>query len=467
MPNEALYISTRGQTEPVSFQDAVLMGLATDGGLLLPREIPDLSGRLDDLAALPYPELATAVMLPFVAGSLSEAELHELVARSCATFRHPDVTPLVPAGPVHILELFHGPTLAFKDVALQLLGNLFEHILARTGQELNILGATSGDTGSAAIAGVRGRHGIHIFIMHPHGRVSPLQERQMTSVLDANVHNIAIEGTFDDGQRVPEGDSSTTSRSSGEYSLGAVNSVNWARVLAQVVYYFHAAFRLRASTGCAKIQVSVPTGNFGGHLRRVRRHAHGRAPSPASSWRPTRTTFSPASSTPGIYERGEVFATSSPSMDIQVASNFERYLYYRVGEDAGRMRELMATFARTGRIALDGGEPAIVAGSGNQAQTLATIATYQREHGYLLDPHTAVGVAVGERFLDPDCPTVCLATAHPAKFPDTIRQAVGTDLAHHPILDALVDLPTRCVVLPATKDAIQGFMRDQLAAANA
>ncbi|MDX9980139.1 MAG: threonine synthase [Lentisphaeria bacterium] len=460
MPSTALYLSTRGQTDAVSFQDAVLMGLATDGGLLLPREIPDFSGQLDQLAALPYPELATRIMLPFVAGSLSEAELRELVRRSYATFRHPEVTPLVPAGPVHILELFHGPTLAFKDVALQFLGNLFEHILAKTGGRLNILGATSGDTGSAAIAGVRGRRGIHIFIMHPKGKVSPLQERQMTSVLDDNVHNIAIEGTFDDGQRVLK-EVFNDLPFKRDYHLGAVNSVNWARVLAQIVYYFHAALRLRAATGKPRIQASVPTGNFGdifaGYLA-VRMGAPIARLILATNENDILARFFNT----GVYARGPVFATSSPSMDIQVASNFERYLYYRVGENGARIRELMDGFARDGRLALEPGDPLIVADAGSQPDTLATIAAYHRDHGYLLDPHTAVGVAVAERFLDPELPTVCLATAHPAKFPATIREAVGADLARHPILDALAELPTRCATLPASKPAIEQFMRDRL-----
>jgi threonine synthase len=460
MSHNALYISTRGQTDPVSFQDAVLMGLATDGGLLLPREIPDLSSQLQALAKLSYPELATAVMLPFVEGSLTEAELRDLVQRSYATFRHEEITPLVQAGPVHIMELFHGPTLAFKDVALQFLGNLFEHILAQTGEKLNILGATSGDTGSAAIAGVRGKHGIHIFVMHPNGKVSPLQERQMTSVLDDNVHNIAVEGTFDDGQRVLK-EVFNDLPFKKEYSLGAVNSVNWARVLAQVVYYFHAAFRLRETTGCKQIQVSVPTGNFGDIFAGYVAMRLG-APVSRLILATNENDILARFFNTGTYSLGEVFATSSPSMDIQVASNFERYLYYRVGEDAARVRGLMAEFGKTGQISLDGTDPAIVAGSGSQVQTLKTIATYYHDHGYLLDPHTAVGVSVAERFLDDKIPTVCLATAHPAKFPDTIREAVGEDVAHHPILDALAGLPTRCTVLPATKDAIQTFMRDRL-----
>jgi threonine synthase len=465
MSHNALYISTRGQTDSVSFQDAVLMGLATDGGLLLPREIPDLSGQLDELAKLSYPELAAAVMLPFVEGSLTEDELRDLVVRSYSTFRHEEITPLVEAGPVHIMELFHGPTLAFKDVALQFLGNLFEHILAKTGEKLNILGATSGDTGSAAIAGVRGKHGIHIFVMHPNGKVSPLQEMQMTSVLDENVHNIAVEGTFDDGQRVLK-EIFNDLPFKKEYSLGAVNSVNWARVLAQVVYYFHAAFRMREATGCEQIQVSVPTGNFGDIFAGYVAMRLG-APVSRLILATNENDILSRFFNTGEYSLGEVFATSSPSMDIQVASNFERYLYYRVGEDAAGVRELMAEFAKTGKISLGGADETIVAGSGDQAETLKTIATYYRDHGYLLDPHTAVGVSVAERFLDDEIPTVCLATAHPAKFPDTIREAVGEDVAHHPILDALKGLPTRCTVLPATKDAIQGFMRDKLPAQGA
>jgi len=437
-----------------------MMGLATDGGLLLPREIPDASDRLDAWRRLTYPELAAALMRDFVGGDLGDAVLNELAARSYAAFAHPEIVPVRSVGPLHVLELFHGPTLAFKDVALQFLGNLFEHILRQTGRSLNILGATSGDTGSAAIAGVRGKANMHIFIMHPHGKVSPTQERQMTTVPDDNVHNIAVKGTFDDGQRVLKEIFNDIPFKTA-YSLGAVNSVNWARVLAQIVYYFHAAFRVGERTGRRQVQVCVPTGNFGdifaGYLAR-------RMGAPISRLilATNENDILARFFNTGVYQRGDVRPTTSPSMDIQVASNFERYLYYRVGEAPERVRDLMATFANTGRIQVPGQDPAFVAGTGGVAEAATVIRRYHREYDCLLDPHTAVGVVVAERFLKADAPTICLATAHPAKFPETIRQAVGRDVAHHPIIDRLADLPTRCATLPATKSAVQAFIRETL-----
>jgi threonine synthase len=398
-------------------------------------------------------------MRPFVGSSLSDRDLSSLVSRSYAVFTDPEVVPVRSVGPVHILELFHGPTLAFKDIALQFLGNLFEHVLTRTGTGLNILGATSGDTGSAAIAGVRGKRNMSIFVMHPHGKVSAIQERQMTTVLDANVHNIAIEGTFDDGQRVLKEIFSDIAFKS-EYRLGAVNSVNWARVLAQVVYYFHAAFRVQEQTGASEIQVSVPTGNFGdifaGYIAR-RMGAPIRRLILATNENDILARFFNT----GLYERGPVRQTTSPSMDIQVASNFERYLYYRVGRDPERVRSLMSMFARGGRIELGGREQAIVAGCGTVDDTAGTIRRYFQHYDYVLDPHTAVGVTVAERHLDDDIPTVCLATAHPAKFPDTIREVVGEDVARHPTIDRLMDLPTRCTVLPASKAAVEALIREK------
>jgi threonine synthase len=429
----------------------------------LPAVIPDLSRELDAWRKLSYPDLAAAVMQPFVGADVPDATFRDLVNRAYATFSHPEITPLVPVGPVHILELFHGPTLAFKDVALQVLGNLFEHILRQTGQALNIVGATSGDTGSAAIHGVRGRAGIHIFIMHPHQRVSPVQERQMTTVLDANVHNIAVEGTFDDGQRVLKelfSDLEFKTR----YRLGAVNSVNWARVLAQVVYYFYAAFRVQERTGAALAQIAVPTGNFGdifaGYVA-LRLGAPIRRLILATNENDILVRFFDT----GIYELGLVHETLSPSMDIQVASNFERYLFYRLNQDPERVQNAMAQFRRDGRLAIQGTDPLFAAGRGNRQETLAAIRGYYQRYGYLLDPHTAVGVAVAERFLDPACPTVCLATAHPAKFGGAIREALGQDVARHPAIDALAGLPTRCVVLPATRQDVGDFIAGTLAAA--
>ena len=461
MPEPTRYISTRGQTDPVSFQDAVLMGLATDGGLLLPEAIPQVTERLATWERLDYASLASAVMRLFIGrGDISDSALSDLVSRSYAQFSRPEVVPLQVVGPLYILELFHGPTLAFKDIALQFLGNLFEHILSRTGRTLNVVGATSGDTGSAAIAGIRGRANMHIFIMHPRGRVSPVQERQMTTVLDDNVHNIALEGTFDDGQRIlKEMFSDIPFRR--RYHLGAVNSLNWARILAQIVYYFTACFEARRLTGADRIQACVPTGNFGDILAGYLAKRMG-APIDRLILATNENDILSRFFRTGVYCKGEVRATLSPSMDIQIASNFERYLFYRVGKDPGTLRALMREFAERGAISLDGTDPSFVADSGTREDTLAAIQRYYTQYGYLLDPHTAVGVSVAERFLRVDAPTVCLATAHPAKFGGAIRDALGSDVATHPSIDQLADLPTRCTALPARREAVQAFIANTL-----
>jgi threonine synthase len=453
----AQYISTRGGIVPVNFCDAVMMGLADDGGLILPVDIPP-AGDLGDLARLPYRDLALAVMRPFIGDAIPEADLKSLIDRSYDTFRHPEITPVVAVDDLHILELFHGPTLAFKDVALQFLGNLFEYILERRNTELNILGATSGDTGSAAIYGVRGKDRIRIFIMHPHNRVSPIQERQMTTVLDDNVHNIAIQGTFDDGQRILKEIFGDIEFKSGHH-LGAVNSVNWARVLAQIVYYFYGAFRMQETTGADTVQVAVPTGNFGdifaGYLAKRMGAPISRLVLAANDNDILSRFFNT-----GTYELDTVVETLSPSMDIQVASNFERYLYYRLGQDAKAVKDAMQAFARTGKLVVAGEDPEFVAGSGSVQDTLDTIRDIHESTGYLLDPHTAVGVAVARQNKLPDSPTLCLATAHPAKFPDAIIKATGKNLAHHPEIDGILDLETRCEILPAEKPAVMEFMRN-------
>lgn len=456
-PDTALYGSTRGGIEPVNFNDAVMMGLATDGGLILPLDIPRFDD-LEHLRTLDYRSLALEIMRPFVGDAIPGDVLHNLVHRSYDRFRHPDVVPVVAVDGLHILELFHGPTLAFKDVALQFLGNLFEHILEQRGDELNILGATSGDTGSAAIYGVRGKDRIRIFIMHPHNRVSPVQERQMTTVLDENVHNIAIKGTFDDGQRILKqifGDIEFKTR----YRLGAVNSVNWARVLAQIVYYFHGAFRVQDATGADSVQVAVPTGNFGdifaGYLARKMGAPIQRLILAANDNDILARFFNT-----GIYQVERVVETLSPSMDIQVASNFERYLFYRLGQNPQAVRDAMAAFGKSGTLEIPGGDPDFAAGAGSVQETLDTIRNTHEATGYLLDPHTAVGIAVARRHDLPDCPTLCLATAHPAKFPDAIRKATGKDLAHHPVIDGILDLKTKCQVLQADEQTITRFMRE-------
>jgi len=449
------YLSTRGQIEPVSFCDAVMMGLARDKGLLLPESIPDVRGELARWATLSYTELAYEVVRLF-ATDIPAAELRDIIERSYSTFTHEEVVPLVPVGELYVQELFHGPTLAFKDCALQVLGNLFEHILKARGGRLNILGATSGDTGSAAIYGVRGKAGIHIFILHPDGKVSPVQERQMTAVLDANVHNVAIAGTFDDGQRIVKelfGDLEFKDA----YDLGAVNSVNWARVLVQVVYYFHGALRACRESGRESIRVCVPTGNFGNIFAGWLAREMG-APISQLILATNENDILARYFRTGEYSMGDVHPTLSPSMDIQVASNFERFLYYAVGQDPAEVRRLMAAFAESGRITvpLAAGEPAIIAGVGNTAETLATIGETYRTSQYVLDPHSAVGVAVANRLRAAGEPIVCLATAHPAKFADAVKQATGRDdLTHHPAIDGLMDAETRCAKLPATTDAIR------------
>lgn len=454
------YVSTRGQIEPVEFQDAVLMGLADDGGLIIPESIPDVAGRLGEWKSLDYSDLAFEILRLFV-GDIPESDLKSLIEKTYADAFDPAPAVTVQVGPVYILELWHGPTLAFKDIALQLLGNLFEYILARRGGRLNILGATSGDTGSAAIAGCRGRAGIDIFIMHPAGRVSAVQQRQMTTVLDENVHNIALAGNFDDCQEIMKTLAADLDFK-GKYSLGAVNSVNWARVLAQIVYYFKAVFEIQAQTGARQVQVEVPTGNFGDVLAGWYARQMG-LPISRLILATNENDILARFFSSGEYSLGKLSQTLSPSMDIQVASNFERYLYYKVGCDAGRLRALMDEFARTGSLRVEVGDDGlvdsdIVAGVGTQADVLATIGKYHEQYDYLLDPHTAVGVAVAEAMGVSDDPLVALSTAHPAKFPDAIKKATGKDLAHHPAIDALADLPTRCVELPNDIEVVREFI---------
>ncbi len=457
------YISTRGENERRGFEDAVMTGLARDGGLLLPDMIPNVADKLHAWRDLSYTNLAFEVMRIYA--DIPETELRDLITRSYATFRHPDITPVRSVGDIHILELFHGPTLAFKDVALQFLGNTFEYVLKKTGQEMNILAATSGDTGSAAIDGVKGREHINIFVMHPHGRVSPLQERQMTTVPDANVFNIAVEGTFDDCQRIMKTIFSDLEFKD-RFSLGTVNSINWARVLAQIVYYFFAAFRVMRLTGAKSVQFSIPTGNFGDIFAGYVAARMGLPISRLVLATNENDILSRFFNT-GIYSCDDVHATISPSMDIQVASNFERYLYYRLGANPAALRQIMLQFETDKKITvapLANGhiDDLICAGSGNTRQTLATIKEFQARYGYLLDPHTAVGVHVAKPYVTQNSPMICLATAHPAKFSQAIQEATGADLAHHPILDALRDLPTRCAILPASETAIRQHMEKNI-----
>ncbi len=457
------YVSTRGGVEPVSFSEAVMMGLATDGGLLLPESFPSVDDEtLKRWAGLPFGELAIEVMWPYVGEDISREELASLVERSYATFSHPEVTPVVNAGERRILELFHGPTAAFKDVALQFLGNLFEHLLERSGGRLNILGATSGDTGSAAIYGVRGQERIDIFILHPHKRVSPIQERQMTTVLDANVHNIAIEGTFDDGQRIVK-ELFNDLEFKDEYSLGAVNSINWARILAQVVYYFYAWARVTDGDTSQSVSFSVPTGNFGDIFAGYVAKSMG-LPVDRLILATNRNDILSRFINSGVYQTGEVFPTISPSMDIQVSSNFERYLYFLMDRDPSKVRDLMNQMATEGKLEVPEEKREQVAGTFvaaavNEEQTLEQIRQTYAECGYILDPHTAVGVKAAEAYPD----AICLATAHPAKFADAVEQAIGHEAPPPPSLQGLMEKDTRCEVLAADAGVIRDYMKSTLA----
>jgi len=456
------YVSTRGQTPPMAFQDAIITGLAPDGGLLVPATIPDVSAQLDSWRDLTFVELAIEVMGCFI-DDIPRADLRGIVERAYATFDHPQVAPLVDLGETQVLELFHGPTLAFKDVALQFLGQLFDYTLGERSGRLNILGATSGDTGSAAIAGVRGKGNVNIAVMFPRGRVSPLQQLQMTTIADVNVHCLSIDGSFDDCQSIMKrafADVPFKTR----YDLGAVNSVNWARVLAQVVYYVYSALKCDEGDG---VDVSVPTGNFGNIFAAYVARRMG-VPLERLLLGTNENNILSVFFNTGDYTKGAVHHTISPSMDIQVASNFERFLYFGFDEDGQRVSEFMAAFGRSGSSSVTrellAREP-ITATAIDTKQTLATIERVYKLHGYVLDPHTAVGVAAAD-VLAPatarERPMVCVATAHPAKFPAAIRMALPHIDARHPRLDALQSLPERLVELPATDAAVRDYMEANL-----
>lgn len=453
------YISTRGGINPIPFKDAVMMGLASDGGLLLPQSYPAVTReQLESWRSLSYPELAFEVISRYV-DDIPASDLKSLIKRSYASFTHPEVTPLVKKNGVYILELFHGVTLAFKDVALQFLGNLFEYILAERNQTLNIIGATSGDTGSAAIHGVRGKKGISIFILHPLGKTSAVQALQMTSVTDVNVHNIAVRGTFDDCQDMVKelfGDLEFKEK----YSLGAVNSINWARVLAQVVYYFYAWLRVTDETD-APVNFSVPTGNFGDIFAGYVAKRMGLPVDKlllATNENNILTRFINTSD----YSLGTVVSTVSPSMDIQIASNFERYLFHLFAENPDRVKEVFVELKEHGCISCTPDEMALVrkdfcSVSVNQAATLQTIRDFYADTGYLLDPHTAVGVKAALGLLPPDSARICLATAHPAKFSETVEQSLGFQVPAPESVQELYGKPTRCEIMDADIDKVREF----------
>lgn len=420
------FISTRGKTAGLGFIDAVLMGLADDGGLLVPKAIPQVSG--DTLAKwqqLSYPELALEIMSLYVDGEIPRDELKALIDSSYSTFRSKDVTPVRKLkDDLYVLELFHGPTFAFKDIALQFLGNLYSYISRTNHSIIHILGATSGDTGASAIEGVRGKEGIKICILHPKGKVSKVQELQMTTVDDRNVLNLAVDGNFDDCQRIIKELFADVSFKN-EYHLRAINSINFARILAQTVYYFYAYFELLNHGVTGPIHFSVPTGNFGdifaGYLAKKMGLPAGKLILATNE-----NNILERFVNDGLYQPGEFHMTYSPSMDIQVASNFERYLYYLLGEDGAAVSARMEAFRAEGRITVEGALLAQVqqdfaAASVENDDCLATIGQVHDDEGYLLDPHTACGVAAAGQLGARGEATVALATAHPAKFNEAIE----------------------------------------------
>ena len=451
------YVSTRGGSQPLPFTDAVLAGLAPDGGLLLPETFPNVRDRLSAWKTLSYTELAQALFRLYV-DDVPGQRLDAIVADAFGAFEHPEVAPLVQVGDRRLLELFHGPTLSFKDIALQVLGRLFEHVLGARGGRLNVLGATSGDTGSAAIAGVRGRPGMRIFMLYPSGRTSALQELQMTAVADANVHCLAIDGSFDDCQGILKsllGDPILKRR----HRLGAVNSINWARVLAQMSYYAYAALASPAPPVFV-----VPTGNFGNIFAGLAVREMG-VPIAGFVLATNDNDILARFVQTGVYGRRQVRRTLSPSMDIQVASNFERFVHLRLGRDPVRTKAFMAAFGETGQARLADGRapaPGVEAVAVDDATTLATMRAVHARHGYLPDPHTAVGLAAAEPLArDDGAPVICLAVAHPAKFPQAVARAVGeAGVATHPTLAALADAPRRRVELPAERQAVERYVRD-------
>jgi threonine synthase len=445
------YLSTRGQTPPVRFSEAVATGLAPDGGLYLPEALPDLSGDLKRFEGLGYADLCFEFLRIF-ANDLEPATLRQIIAKSYTHFSDPAIAPLKQLGKnLYVLELFHGPTLAFKDFALQLLGNLYEHQCAVRKETINVLGATSGDTGAAAIHGLLGKPGTAIFILYPEGRVSPLQERQMTCTGADNVFAIAVDGTFDHAQSALKeifGDQEFRLR----HRLSAVNSINLARVLAQCVYYLSAWLRLPEFER-ANVEFVVPTGNFGNVLAGWLLQQMG-VPIRGFKVATNQNDILYRLFTTGEYRVGDVQPSLAPSMDIQVASNFERFLYYSVGRDPARVRAVMETFRKTGDFHFENFDRTTFSASRcTDLEIAGIIQRVYRDFGYVVDPHTAC--AFQEH--NPERVNVVLSTASPAKFPETIRRAIGLD-ATHPTLEALKSLPIVKYNLAATPAAIRAFI---------
>ncbi len=458
------YISTRGNigVPALDFEAAVLAGLAPDGGLYVPEELPHFSpAQLASWVGLPYDELAFNIIQPLSGGAIADADLRKILAETYAGFSHPAIAPLKQLeNNLWLLELFHGPTLAFKDFALQFLGRLMDFFLTRSGKKLVVLGATSGDTGSAAIAGCRGRASMDIVILFPHGRVSEVQRRQMSTITDKNVHCLAIEGNFDDCQNIVK-TLFVDSELQASHPLAAVNSINWARILAQVVYYFYAALAVGAPA--RKVAFSVPTGNFGdvyaGHLAR-------RMGLPIENLMvaTNRNDILARCIASGEYNMQNVEPSYSPSMDIQISSNFERLLFELYGNNSAMVQTKMLELKAKNSFSLESAQHAALrAGFSAQAvddnATLQCIGEIYQKTGELLDPHSAIAVYAAQKMNLPQAvPVIALATAHPAKFPDAVLKASGVTPTLPKHLQDLFSLEERITKMPADAGAVKAFV---------
>lgn len=461
------YVSTRGTAPVLPFDDVLLAGLARDGGLYVPETWPRWTkAQIRALRGLSFAELATEVMRPFIGGCIADADLARIVKEAYEGFGHPAVAPLKQMGGDRwILELFHGPTLSFKDYALQVVGRLFDHVLKAKGQRVTIVGATSGDTGSAAIEACRDRDAVDIFILHPKGRVSDVQRRQMTTVASANVHNLAIEGTFDDCQDMVKAMFNDTAFRD-RFNLSAVNSINWARIMVQIAYYFAAAVALGAPDRA--VTFAVPTGNFGNVFAGYGARKMG-LPIPkliiGSNSNDILTRFL----TGGAMEMAPVVPTLSPSMDIQISSNFERLLFDFYGRDGKRLAKVMERFRAKGRVDFGNARwqrmRKLFAGTRlDDAGTKAEIRRVYQETGEMLDPHSIIGLVAGERLHARDgSALVAVATAHPAKFPAAVEEATGVRPGLPPRMADLFERKERYEVLPAEIGAVRDFVAGRMA----
>jgi len=461
------YISTRGRVPAQNFEDVVLTGLAPDGGLFVPETIPQFSKEeIASWAGLPYNELAFNVIKPFVDGEIPDADLKNIIDSAYSTFRHEAIAPLTQLeGNLWIMELFHGPTLAFKDFALQFLGHLFDYLLKKRNQKVVIMGATSGDTGSAAIEGCRRCENIDIFIMHPHNRVSDVQRKQMTSILDSNVHNIALEGNFDDCQSMVKASFADQSFLPEDRQLAAVNSINWARIMAQVVYYFHASLSLGGPH--RDVSFSVPTGNFGDIFAGYIAKKMG-LPIEQLIIATNANDVLHRCISNNDFSKKPLIHSLSPSMDIMISSNFERLLFDLYGQDGEAISKLMTEFDKQGttldEVCLAKARELFSSHCVDDERMVEVIAQVYEDNDYLLDPHTATGVDAARKVRSsPITPMVCLATAHPAKFPEAVRKAgypLDPALPHH--MADLFEREERYTVKANDLADIQAFVAQSL-----